>query len=187
MSEPRPGEVTQLLKQWREGSASAETRLFELVLPDLRRLARHYMSRERAGHTLAPTALLNEAYLRLVGARGLDWQDRRHFFAIAARAMRRYLIDHARARPNAEFVAIDVGELARSVDPVRMETAIAVDRLLSELERDNPEQCTVVELKFFLGLTDQEAADALGVPLRTAQRRWHEARAFLYSRFGAAH
>ena len=186
MNDPERGEVTGLLKQWREGSAGAEARLFELVLPDLRRLARCYMRRERAGHTLAPTALVHEAYLKVVGARQHDWQDRRHFVAVAARAMRRYLIDHARARPKAEVVAIEAADWAPVPDKARMETALAVTELLGVLERENPEQCTIVELKFFLGLTDQEAAAMLDLPLRTVQRRWHEARAWLYKQLTAA-
>lgn len=182
MNAPEHGEVTGLLKQWREGNRGAEARLFELVLPDLRRLARCYMRRERAGHTLAPTALVNEAYLRVVGTRAHDWQDRRHFVAVAARAMRRHLIDHARSRPKAEVVAIDALDRTPLPDKARMETALAVDGLLDVLEREHPDQCAIVELKFFLGLTDEETAATLDLPLRTVQRRWHEARAWLYQR-----
>jgi RNA polymerase sigma factor (TIGR02999 family) len=177
-----PGEVTGLLKQWRDGSRTAEARLFELVLPDLRRLARHYMRRERQGHTLAPTALLNETYLRLPGAQHQDWQDRRHFFAVAARAMRRYLIDYARGRPKAQFVSMSADEWLPAAASPGMETALAVDRLLTELEREHPDQCAVVECKFFLGFTDQETAEALAMPLRTVQRRWQEGREWLYDR-----
>jgi len=180
MSDPEHGEVTRLLKQWREGSRGAEARVVELVLPDLRRLARCYMRRERAGHTLTPTALVNEAYLRVAGARALEWQDRRHFVAVAARAMRRYLIDHARARPKADVVAVEAADWTPVPDRSQMETALAVDELLVVLERENPELCAIVELKFFLGLTDQEASAALDVPLRTVQRRWHDARTWLY-------
>lgn len=182
MGEPEHGEVTHLLRMWRDGDRSGEARLFELVLPDLRRLAAYHMRRERPGHTLAPTALLNETYIRLVAARDRDWQDRRHFFAIAARAMRRFLIDYARARPKATLVPIDAANAPLFADESQIETALTVDRLLDVLERDHPEQCAVVELKFFLGLTDQEAADVLGAPLRTVQRRWQAARAWLFER-----
>ena len=185
MSDPEQGEVTRLLKQWREGTPGAEARVFELVLPDLRRLARYYMRRERAGHTLAPTALVNEAYLRVAGARGHDWQDRRHFVAVAARAMRRYLIDHARARPKADVVPIEAADWAPFPDKARMETALAVGELLDVLEQESPDQCAIVELKFFLGLTDQEAATTLGLPLRTVQRRWHDARDWLHQHLTA--
>ena len=175
------GEVTRLLQQWRRGDAGAEARLFELILPDLRRLAGRFMRHERPGHTLSPTALLNETYLRLAGAREHDWQNRRHFFAVAARSMRRYLIDYARARPRASFIPVD-GDLAMPPAATALETALAVDAVLDELDREHPDHSAVVELKFFLGMTDQEAADALGVPLRTAQRRWHVARAWLFTR-----
>jgi len=185
MSDPDHGEVTRFLKQWREGSRGAEARVVELVLPDLRRLARAYMRRERVGHTLTPTALVNEAYLRVAGARSLEWQDRRHFIAVAARAMRRYLIDHARARPKADVVAIEAADWTPVPDRSQMDTALAVDELLVVLERENPELCAIVELKFFLGLTDQEASAALDVPLRTVQRRWHDARTWLYKHLTA--
>jgi RNA polymerase sigma-70 factor (ECF subfamily) len=98
-----PGEITQLVGKWRAGDHEAESRLFELPLPDLRRMARRYFRSERAGHSLQPTALVNEAFLRLVSAKGIDWQDRGHFFAIAARMMRRYLTSHARNKPGVVF------------------------------------------------------------------------------------
>src|SRR6187551_1583182 len=97
------GDVTQLLQQWREGSREAEAELFELVLPNLRRLAHYLMKGERKGHSLQPTELVDQIYFRLVAARDRDWRNRQHFFAIAGRAMRRHLIDHARGRPDAEF------------------------------------------------------------------------------------
>jgi len=181
MPEPARGEITRLLREWRDGSADAEERLFELVLPDLRRLAHYFMRRERRGHSLSPTALLNETYLRLTGMRRQDWQDRRHFFALAARAMRRYLIDHARARPKAAAVSLDTARLQAPLHS-RRDTLLAVDALLSVLEREHPSLAAVVELKFFVGLTDQEAAEALGWPLRTTQRRWQEAREWLFRR-----
>src|SRR5689334_3694584 len=106
MSE-RSGDITELLQKWREGSREAENELFALVLPNLRRLAHYLMSRERKGHTLQPTELVDQIYLRLVAAKDRDWRNRQHFFAIAARAMRRYLIDYARGRPDAEFISLD--------------------------------------------------------------------------------
>src|SRR5689334_23090484 len=101
------GEVTMLLQAWSQGDRTVEQRLFELVLPDLHKLAEYFMRRERPDHSLQPTALLNEAYFRLVGARERDWQNRRHFFAIAARVMRRFLINHARARPKGQKIGMD--------------------------------------------------------------------------------
>src|SRR5262245_23095633 len=99
-----PGEITQLLHQWRTGDRQAESRLFELLLPDLRKIAGRCFRGERPGHTLQPTALVNEAFLRLAAAKNIEWRDRGHFFALAARIMRRYLIDHARARPSVQFL-----------------------------------------------------------------------------------
>src|ERR1700680_4588771 len=100
------GNITQLLQKWGAGDSGAEKELFALVVPDLQRLAHYLMQRERKGHTLQPTELVDQIYFRLVAAKNQDWRNRRHFFAIAARAMRRYLIDHARGRPSAEFVAL---------------------------------------------------------------------------------
>jgi RNA polymerase sigma factor (TIGR02999 family) len=179
---PGPGEVTDLLRKWQAGDREVEGRLFELVVPDLRRLAGHYMRGERAGHTLQPTALLNETYIKLVGSKHVQWRDRRHFFALAARAMRRFLIDYARSKgKEISLPPEEVAQLGVS-DAGRLELAVSVDRLLDELAKENPEQCAMVELKFFLGLNDQEAADVLHLPLRTAQRRWMEARNWLFAR-----
>src|ERR1043166_3775754 len=101
-----PGEITLLLQKWRAGSRTAENKLFAVVMPNLRRLAHHMMMRERKGHTLQPTELVDQIYFRMVAAKDRDWRSRQHFFAIAARAMRRYLIDHARGRPDAQFLAL---------------------------------------------------------------------------------
>jgi RNA polymerase sigma factor (TIGR02999 family) len=176
------GEVTELLQRWRAGDAAAEARLFELVQPELHRLARHYMRGERPGHTLQPTALLNETYMKLTGVRQLEWRDRGHFYALAARAMRRFLIDHARSRGGGVRLPFDEIAPGIAVEATDLELAISVDGLLDELGRENPDRCSIVELKYFLGLTDEEAAEALGLPLRTAQRRWIEARRWLFER-----
>jgi RNA polymerase sigma factor (TIGR02999 family) len=176
----RMAEITELLHKWREGDREAENELFALVLPDLRRLAHYLMKGERKGHTLQPTELVDQIYLRLVGAKNRDWQNRQHFFAIAGRAMRRYLIDHARGRPNAEFVAIEGMENLIPGDSAKMNLALTVDGLLDKLAAVNPDWCTLVEVKYFLGFTDEEAADALGMKLRTLQRTWLEARKWLF-------
>ena len=178
---PSTGEVTQLLRAWSAGNRQVEERLFELVLPDLRNLARALMRRERRDHTLQPTALLNEAYLRLVAARERDWESRRHFIAMAARIMRRLLIDSARARTKTEIVPLNTHDLP-SGPRGELELAIAVDRLLDELEATHPDWCSVVELKYFMGLTDDEAAEALGLRLRTMQRQFSDARRWLFER-----
>ena len=180
--EPPAGEVTQLLHAWGAGDRSVESRLFALVLPDLHKLAQLLMRGERRDHSLQATELLNEAYCRLLGARERDWQNRSHFLALAARAMRRLLIEHARGRPKAEKVAIgDLEELLRGRD-VQIEVALSIDGLLDEMAPAHPQWCSIVELKFFLGFTDEETAEALGLPLRTMQRQFGDARRWLYER-----
>jgi RNA polymerase sigma factor (TIGR02999 family) len=174
------GDITILLHEWRTGSQTAENALFALVLPDLRRLAHYLMQRERKGHTLQPTELVDQIYLRLVAAKDRDWQNRQHFFAIAARAMRRYLIDHARGRPDAEFVALEAVENLFPAERDKVDLAVTVDTLLDRLNSIHPEWCTLVELKYFLGLTDDEAAEMMGLKLRTMQRMWRDARQWLF-------
>lgn len=176
------GEITQLLHQWRTGAAGAENELFNRLNPELRRLAHYLMKGERKGHTLQATELVNQIYVRLVAAKDRDWQNRQHFFAIAGRAMRRYLIDHARGRPRAEFVGLQGVEALLPASSVRLDLAITVDRLLNELAETQPEWCNLVELKYFLGVTDEEAAELLGMKLRTVQRMWHDVRKWLFER-----
>jgi RNA polymerase sigma-70 factor, ECF subfamily len=177
------GELTVLLKQWRDGNPSAEPRLFELVLPELRRIARQCMAHERANHTLQATELVGEVYERLVRAKDRNIQDRRHFFAIAARSMRWYLIDYARRRPPNPTVRADEVE-ALLPTTSNVETAVLVNGLLEEMAQLRPEWCAVVELKYFLGLTDEEAATSLNISSRTVKRHWHDARRWLFERFG---
>ena len=172
------GDITELLQQWREENREAENELFTLVFPSLRRLAHYLMKNERPEHTLQATELVNQIYLRLVAAKNRDWQNRRHFYAFAGRAMRRYLIDHARGRPNADFTPLE----ETPANTERLTLAITVDRLLEEMAQIQPQWCTLVEVKFFLGLTDDEAAEALGMKLRTMQRMWADARKWLYER-----
>jgi RNA polymerase sigma factor (TIGR02999 family) len=174
------GDVTELLHKWREGSHDAENELFAMVLPNLRRLAHYLMQGERKGHSLQPTELVDQVYFRLVAAKNRDWQNRRHFFAIAGRAMRRHLIDHARGRPDAEFVTLEGIQNLLPADSAKVELAITIDRLLDRLAATKPEWCTLVEVKYFLGLTDEEAADVLGMKLRTMQRMWLDARKWLF-------
>jgi len=179
-TEEKMGNITQLLHKWREGSPEAENELFAMVLPNLRRLARYLMKGERKGHSLQATELVDQIYFRLVAAKDRDWQNRQHFFAIAGRAMRRHLIDHARGRPDAEFVTMEGIQNLLPADSPKVDLAITVDRLLNQLAAINPEWCTLVEVKFFLGLTDEEAAEALGMKLRTMQRMWLDARKWLF-------
>jgi RNA polymerase sigma factor (TIGR02999 family) len=186
METPR-GDITVLLHQWREGSREAENQLFTLVLPNLRRLAHYLMQRERKDHSMQATELVGQIYGRMVAAKDRDWQNRKHFFAIAARAMRRYLIDHARGRPSAEFVALEGFEDILPANTGKVDLAITVDRLLDELAETKPEWSTLVEMKFFLGLTDEETAEAMGLKLHTMQRRWRDARKWLYTRIETGH
>jgi RNA polymerase sigma factor (TIGR02999 family) len=181
------GDISQLLQKWREGDREAENELFTLVFPHLRRLAHYLMQGERQGHTLQPTELVDQIYLRLVGAKDRDWHSRQHFFAIAGRAMRRYLIDHARGRPDVSFVAIEEMRSFLPADTAKVDLAITVDRLLDQLAEAKPEWCRLVEVKYFLGLTDEEAAEALGMKLRSMQRMWLDARQFLFSKTEPGH
>ena len=176
------GDITQLLHQWREGSKDAENQLFTLVVPNLRRLARFLMQKERKDHSLQATELVDQIYFRLVAAKNRDWQSRKHFFAIAARAMRRHLIDHARGRPSAEFVAIEEFAHGLPGGAAELEQAITIDHLLDELAETRPDWSMLVEMKVFLGLTDDEAAEAMGLKLRTMQRTWNDARRWLFLR-----
>jgi len=174
-------DITVLLQRWRSGSRSAESELFDRVLPDLRHLAHYLMKGERKGHTLQATELVNEIYVRLVAAKDRDWQSRQHFFAIAARSMRHYLIDHARGRPRGvDFVPFDGAENLFPVKSIKVDQVVAIDRLLDQLAESHPDWCTLVELKYFLGFTDEEAAEALGLKLRTMQRMWRDARQWLF-------
>lgn len=183
---PDPGEITQLLQQWRTGDRQVQDRLFELLTPEMHQIAERCFRRERPGNSLQPTALVNEAFLRLAKSRDLDWQDRGHFLAISARVMRRYLIDHARARPDMLFLPME--GLPERFFGTRTPTqlVIEVDELLDDLERESPSRRALVELKFFLGSTDQETADALDITLHTMQREWYRARRWLFERLTRA-
>jgi RNA polymerase sigma factor (TIGR02999 family) len=181
------GEITELLHQWRQGDAVAENALFDRVNADLRRLAHYLMKGERKGHSLQATELVDQIYIRLIAAKDRDWQNRQHFFAIAARAMRRHLIDEARARPAAEFVALEKLEPLLPANSAKIGLAITVDRLLNELAKHQPDWCTLVELKYFVGLNDEEAAEVMGIKLRTMQRMWRDARRWLFEQTESGH
>lgn len=174
--------ITELLRRWETGDRDAEARLFEELMPELRAIAGRQFRGERADHTLQPTALVNEAFVRLERAKHIEWKDRGHFFAIAAKMMRRILIDHARSRPDVKILPLEglPGHFLRQRTP--LEQVIAIDRLLDQLEEESPQQRRVVELKFSLGMTDEEAAEALGLTLRSLQREWFRARKWLYER-----
>lgn len=177
------GDITVLLREWKNGDRQAESRLFELLMPDLRRIAARCFAKEKPGHTLQATVLINEAFLRLEAARRIDWRDRGHFLAISARVMRRYLIDYWRSKPSVQFLPMDgLPEhlVARYSEPLDLITA--VDEALDKLGLESKQRRAVVELKFCLGLTDEECADALGMPVRSLQREWLRARHWLFER-----
>ena len=175
--------VTQLLVRWEGGDRAALDALMPLVEQELRQLARSYLRRERSGHTLQPTALVNEAYLKLVDQRDARWQSRAHFYGVAAQLMRRILVDHARARAaekrgGPQAYAVTLSEADRvSAQPAL--DLLAVHEALEELAALDPQQARVVELKFFGGLTIEETAEALGVSHATVERDWKAARAWL--------
>jgi len=179
---PEKGEITQLLQRWRSGDQEAESKIFEMLLPDLHRIAACCFRGERSGSSLQPTLLINEAFLRLAAAKHIDWQDRGHFLAMSARIMRRYLIRHARSRPSVVFLPME-GLPERVIGKrSKLEMAVAVDALLDDLAKESQQKRAVVELKFFLGLGDVEAAEALNLTLHTFQREWHRARNWLFER-----
>jgi RNA polymerase sigma factor (TIGR02999 family) len=177
--------VTEWLVDWSRGNKAALDQLMPCVYDELRRLASRYLRRERADHTIQPTALVHEAYLRLVDQTEVRWQDRAHFFGMAATVMRHILVDHARRRHRAKrggsvtwlsLEPIREGFEARSLD------LIAVDAALTQLEAVDPQQSRVVELRFFGGLTAEEIAEVLGLSSRTVERDWRTAKAWLRSR-----
>lgn len=176
------GQITLLLRRWQNGDKDAEEQLFQLLLPELRKIAGRCFRHERSDHTLQPTAILNEAFLRLAAIKGIEWQDRGHFLALAARVMRRLLIDYARSRPTVRFAPLEEMPEIIQRDRTPREVQVALSMLLDELECESPLKRTIVDLKNVLGLTDDEAAEALGLPVRTVQREWHDARVWLFKR-----
>ena len=181
MAVPSPKEVTRLLIDWGNGDQAALDELMPLVYDELRRLASRYMRRESQGHTLQASALVNEAYLRLVDQKSVQWQNRAHFFGVAAQLMRRILVDHARSRlrakrgGGAQMVSlVESGATSEEVAEV-----IALDVALKDLAEMDPRKSQIVEMKFFGGLTTEEMAEVLKVTSRTVEREWRKAKAWL--------
>jgi RNA polymerase sigma factor (TIGR02999 family) len=177
------GQVTDLLARWRSGNREALDALMPLVYAELRRLARQYLRQERPGHTLQCTALVHEAYVRLVGQNLPEWNSRAHFFGVAARLMRQILVDHARARRaakrggDAPRLTLDEGiEVAGGQDL----DIVALDDALNDLSVISPQQSQVIELRFFSGLTIEETSEVLGMSPATVKRNWTTARAWLF-------
>lgn len=181
-----PEGVTELLKDWADGNPSALERLMPLVYSELRRQARNYLRRERADHTLQPTALVNEAYLRLVDQKNARWQNRSQFFGVAAQLMRRILVDHARLHQAQKRGGS--GQQRLSLTNVEQVGAgpdldlLALHEALNELAAVDPQQARIVELKFFGGLSIEESAEVLGIGHATVERDWKMARAWLRSK-----
>ena len=179
-------EVTLLLEQVGSGDETAPERLLPLVYDELRKLAQGYMDNERGGHTLQATALVHEAYIRLVDWKNVSWQNRAHFFATAAGVMRRVLVDHARKRKSlkrgASQLTIALDDAISFPQPSQGVDILGIHEALDELAAFDPSQARIVELRFFGGLTLEETAHALGVSETTVKREWQIAKAWLFNR-----
>lgn len=181
---PQKPEVTELLKESAQGNRAALDQLLPLVYNELRGIADRYLRREREDHTLQATALVHEAYLRLIDQRNVEWQNRAHFFGVAAQMMRRILVDHARAHQTAKRGS---GGIKVSLDDVleisdeQMDSMLVLDEALSALEQIDPQKSRIVELRFFGGLSIEETAAALDIGTATVIRQWRMAKAWLYN------
>ncbi len=181
--------ITLYLRKWREGDELAKDRLFELVYEELRHLAHAALQRERGDHTLATTDLVHEVYIRLVDRQNIDWEDSSHFFAVAARAMRRILVDYARRRGAAKRGGspkrVPLMDEALSIDE-KADTLVALDDALTRLHEIDERLAQVVEYRFFGGLTEEQTGNILGVTARTVSRDWIKARGWLYHELSAS-
>jgi RNA polymerase sigma factor (TIGR02999 family) len=186
MDDERAPDITRLLQEWQDGNRDALERLLPLVYDELHLLATRYLARENGAHTLQPTALVNEAYLKLIGQRAVDWQNRSHFFGIAAQLMRRILVDHARragrSKRGGDMPKVSLDDAAPAVAGASADAvdAFELDRALVRLEALDPQQGRIVELRFFGGLTIQETAEVMQLSSGTVKRDWAVARAWLY-------
>jgi RNA polymerase sigma-70 factor, ECF subfamily len=185
MESPAPSEVTRLLKEWANGDTAARDQLIPIVYGELRAIAARYLRRERHDHTLQPTALVNEAYLRLIDQNQVEWQNRAHFMGVAAKMMRRILVDHARTHnrvkrgSGAQMVSLDE---AVAIAEQRAPDLIELDRALDALEAFDERKSRVVEMRYFGGLSVEETAEVLDVSPITVARDWKLAKAWLYTR-----
>jgi len=181
-------QITRLLKQWGEGKGQALDELMPLVYGELKRLAGSYLRRERPDHTLQSAALVNEAYVRLIDQDQVQWQNRAHFFGIAAQMMRRILVDHARshnaAKRGAGMPVLALDEAVAEAQS-RSINLLGLDEALQKLEKIDPQQGKIVELRFFSGLSIEETATVLGISPATVKREWAAARAWLYREVSA--
>jgi RNA polymerase sigma factor (TIGR02999 family) len=178
-----PGEVTQMLLEFQRGNRDAEERLIPLVYRELRRIAGAHLRHEAANHSLQPTALVNEAYLRLIGLRDIQWQSRAHFFSVSSTLMRRILVDHARANRahkrggGDDTLAFDEALMPA---PERAPEILALDDALNQLALLDARQPKIVEMRFFAGMTEEEIGEVLGISVRTVKRDWRVAKAWLF-------
>lgn len=183
MNDQLQHEVTQILHDWSDGDAGAPERLMPLVYDELRRQARHYLSRERGEHTLQPTALVHEAFLRLVDQTRVDWKNRAHFYGTAANMMRRVLVDHARGRATEKrgggAVRLSTDDLQIPIEE-RAASFVALDEALDNLAKIDERKARIVEMRFFGGLADAEIAEVLQLSTRTVLRDWRFARLWLF-------
>jgi RNA polymerase sigma factor (TIGR02999 family) len=177
-----PNEVTQLLINWSQGDRKALDDLIPLVQVELRRLARHYMAREKPDHTLQTSALINEAYIRLIDQQNVPWQNRAHFFAVSAQVMRHILVDHARkhryAKRGGGAPQVSLDEAVARVDQ-KADELVALDEALKSLAKLDPRKSQIIELRFFGGLNLDETAEVMKISSPTVQREWRSARAWL--------
>jgi RNA polymerase sigma-70 factor (ECF subfamily) len=184
---PSPQQVTQILLDWNDGDENALDRLLPIVHDELHRQAARYLRRERQGHTLQPTALINEAYLRLVDQKRVRWQNRAHFFGVAAQMMRRVLVDHARGRHRLKRGCAPIMlplEEAAGAKAGRGIDLVALNESLAQLSRLDEQQGRIVELRYFAGLSNEETAEVVGISIATVKRDWSMAKAWLRRELG---
>lgn len=183
MSEKTSSEITQILQDWNDGDEDAKERLLPFVYDELKRQARFFMSRERANHTLQPTALVHEAFLRISEQSGIDWQNRKHFYGIASRLMRQILVDHARshgaAKRGASPIHFSIEDVQIPVED-RAGSILALDEVLEKLAEFDERQAKIIEMRFFGGMSNKEISAALDISERTVGREWQSARLWLY-------
>ena len=176
-------EITDLLIAWREGDAVSLDRLTDLVYEELRRIARHHRLAERNDHTLTPTALVHEAFMRLVALDRIEWRDRAHFFGVASTVMRRVLVDHARryraAKREGRLQRVDLDNADIAIEQ-HSDELLAIDDALVRLAEVDPRLARIVECRYFAGMKDEDTAEVLGISLRTVRRDWAKARGWLY-------
>ena len=183
MSENNTSEITRILQDWNDGETDAKERLMPFVYDELKRQARRMMSRERTDHTLQPTALVHEAFLRLSEQTGIEWQNRHHFYGIVSRLMRQILVDHARMhaaeKRGSNPVHFSVDDLQIPVEQ-RADSILILNDILDRLAEFDPQQAQIVEMRFFGGMSNSEIAEALEISERTVGREWQSAKLWLF-------